>query len=69
MANCQHEKVTIYYRLVAQETYYEPAEYEEYAECDDCGKQGDPSDFPDAEVTDTIPVSRQFHGMPHEFYD
>jgi len=66
---CDHNEITIYYRLVAAETRYEPAEYAYFAECNECGKTGDPDDFPDAETTDEIEVSRQFHGAPHEFYD
>ena len=61
MDACKHEKVTIYYKLVAAETRYEPAEYEEFAECDECGKRGDPSDF-ETEVTDEIEVDKYFHG-------
>lgn len=69
MDNCLHTSVTIYYRQVACATRYEPAEYVEFAECDDCGKQGDPADFADAEVSDTIQAERTLHGVPSEFYD
>ena len=66
---CEHKEITVYYKLVAAETRYEPAEYEEFAQCDDCGKTGDVSDFPDADVTDEVRVDNTFHGAPDEFYD
>lgn len=67
MSNCQHKHVTVYTRLVACATYYEPAEYEEWFECSDCGATGDPQDLPeDAEEKDGELPPR---GTPHEFYD
>ena len=62
MNDCPHKTVTIYYREVACATYYEPAEYEEIAECDECGARLDPSDVADAEVSDTQQVDKYFHG-------
>ena len=68
---CEHKSVTIYAKLATQATRDQQAEFHEWAECDDCGKQGDPSDFPEAEVSDTITVNThtRLHGAPSEFYD
>jgi hypothetical protein len=65
---CDHEEVTIHFTLVACATRYEPAEYEEWAVCNECGEGGHPDDFPDADATDFEKVSRT-RGTPHEFYD
>lgn len=65
---CDHKKIEIHYRLVAQATRYEPAEYEQWAECDECGEMFDPDDVPDAEVTGSKQIKR-VKGVPHEYYD
>jgi hypothetical protein len=69
MPDCQHNSVTIYSRLVFRATRYEPAEYDNWAECDECGKQMDLSDAVDTEVSDEIEVYRERPGSPHEYYD
>jgi hypothetical protein len=48
---CEHSHITLYERLHASATYYQPAEYEHMGQCDECGDWLDPSDFPEeAEV-------------------
>ena len=66
---CNHESVTIYYRLVAIASRYEPAEYIQFAECDECGKTGAPEDFLGSEISDEIEAEKTLHGAPSEFYD
>ena len=66
---CEHKSVTVYYRLVAIASRYEPAEYIQFAECDDCGETGAPEDFADAEISDEIQADETLHGAPSEFYD
>jgi hypothetical protein len=66
---CKHKSVTIYYRIVAIASRYEPAEFIQFAECDECGKTGAPEDFPDSEITDEINAGDSLHGAPSEFYD
>ena len=50
---CDHEHVTIYSKLAYPATRYEPAEYDEWAQCDDCGDVMDVSDIPDGAEEDT----------------
>ena len=64
---CDHKQVTIYYKEVARETRYQPAEYTEFAECDECGEQFDPSDVEGAEVTDSIKIDRFFACAPGDY--
>lgn len=50
---CEHMEVTIYSRLWAMQTLYEPEEYTYKAQCEDCGEWMDVEDVPeDAEVHD-----------------
>jgi len=46
MNKCDHLNVTIYWRLYAMATRYEPAEYIGRAQCNDCGEWMDPNDVP-----------------------
>jgi hypothetical protein len=41
---CNHNKVTIYSRQIAPVTRYEPAEYRQWAQCNECGEVLDLSD-------------------------
>ena len=66
---CEHKTVTIYYRIVTIASRYEPAEYIQYAECDECGKTGAPEDFKGSDISDEIQVDNKFHGAPSKFYD
>ena len=53
MNNCDHLNVTVYWRLYARTTRYEPAEYIGKAHCNDCGEWMEPEDVPeDAERED-----------------
>jgi DNA repair exonuclease SbcCD ATPase subunit len=50
---CKHAHVNIHSRLFAAETREEPADYEQSAQCQDCGKWLAIEDIPeDAEVSD-----------------
>lgn len=44
MNKCEHLNVTVYWRLYAAATLYDPAEYEGKAQCNDCGEWMDPED-------------------------
>jgi DNA repair exonuclease SbcCD ATPase subunit len=49
---CKHARVTVHSRLFAAETREEPADYEQSAQCQDCGKWLAIEDIPeDAEVS------------------
>ena len=65
---CQHLNVTVYSVISSRATRYEPAEYCEWAECQDCGETIDIGDVPeDANIKDgDAPIS--YRGTPHEFY-
>jgi hypothetical protein len=53
MNNCEHLNVTVYWRLYARATRYEPAEYVGKAHCNDCGEWMEPEDVSeDAERRD-----------------
>ena len=43
-APCLHQHVTVYWRLYAAATLYDPAEYEGKGQCEDCGEWMDPED-------------------------
>ena len=43
---CNHNKVTIYSRQTSAATRYEPAEYSQWAQCNECGEVLDLSDVP-----------------------
>jgi hypothetical protein len=47
MSGCEHLHVTVYWRLYAAATRYDPAEYIGKAHCDDCGEWMEPEDVPD----------------------
>lgn len=64
---CDHRNVTIYSRLVVAATRYEPAEYDEWAVCNDCGERLDISDIP--EGADEREGELDMPGTPHEYYD
>ena len=66
---CQHLNVTVYSLLFRPATREEPEEYEEWAECHDCGERIDIEEVPeDANIKDgDSPMS--YRGTPHEFYD
>jgi hypothetical protein len=50
---CKHARVTIHSRLYAMETREEPADYEQSAQCQDCGKWLAIEDIPeDSEVSE-----------------
>jgi chromosome segregation ATPase len=50
---CKHAHVNIHSRLFAAETREEPADYEQFAQCQDCGKWLAIEDIPeDAEVSE-----------------
>jgi len=66
---CEHVSVTIYSRMTLPATYYEPAEYEEFARCDECGEEGCPEDFVDAIISGVKDAERPMRGTPSEFYD
>ena len=65
--NCKHENVEVFNRIVSYATREEPAEYEDWGECKDCGERLDPSDFP-AEAVFTV-GKLPLRGRPSEFYD
>ena len=65
---CQHTSVTVFVRVVAQATRYEPAEtVDDHIRCNDCGEELD--DTPKGAHVDVEQVERPLRGMPHEFYD
>lgn len=70
--SCQHiRSVTVFCNLVSFATYYEPAEYEAKACCDECGKFMDMEDIPSEAKQHDSGVYQSSHNrtMPHEFYD
>lgn len=44
---CPHMHVEIHTRLLAMQTIDQPAEYEQKAQCQDCGEWMDVEDVPD----------------------
>ena len=50
---CDHKHVTFYSKKAYPAGRYEPAEYDEWAQCDDCGEVMDVSDIPDDAEEDT----------------
>ena len=47
MNTCEHLHVSVYYRLYAAATRYDPAEYESKVQCEDCNEWMDVSDIPE----------------------
>lgn len=64
---CPHLKVRVYSELASVATLEEPAEYYEWAICENCGECLSIEDIPeDAEEEDG---ELDTPGTPHEFYD
>jgi hypothetical protein len=68
--DCPHLHVTVYSRQLSAATREEPAEWKEWGECQECGKQLDITDIPeDAEIKQAGAVTQRSRQMPSEFYD
>lgn len=68
METCAHTSVTVYVRVVACATRYEPAEtVDDHIKCNDCREELD--DVPHGAHVDVELADRPLHGAPSEFYD
>ncbi len=68
MNTCQHRNVRTFSVLACRATLYEPAEYNEWAVCRDCGEHMAIEDIPDYSDEEEGEVET-LRGTPSEFYD
>ena len=69
MNDCPHKNVRTFSRISRPASREEPEEYDEWAECLDCGETISIEDIPEDAEEEEGEVEPHYCGAPSEFYD